>query len=151
MSEQENVKVVEAIIDMVATNRLDRTPEFFHDDYFADVPGAEGQLNRDQAAQWTQNFLDAFPDLQFDIQRIIAQGDDVVVRCSASGTNTAPLKLATGATLPATGKPMKLSMCYAYTLRDGKVIHAQGYMDMADLLSQLGLMPAIEGAREVGA
>lgn len=150
MSEHENVKVVQAIIDMVATNRLDRTPEFFHEDYFADVPGA-ASLNRDQARQWTQNFLDTFPDLQFDIGRIVAQGDDVVVMCTASGTHTAPLRLASGATIPPTGKPMKLSMCYAYTLRDGKVIHAEGYMDQFDLLSQLGLLPAIEVAREVGA
>ena len=150
MSEQDNIKVVQAIVDMVRTNRLDRTPEFFHADYFAEVPGADGPLNRDQAQQWTQNFVDAFPDIQFDIRRIVAQGDDVVVMCSASGTNTAPLQLASGATIPPTGKPMKLSMCYAYTLRDGKVIHAEGYMDQADLLSQLGLLPDIERARAVG-
>ena len=150
MSEQENIKVVQAIVEMVLTNRLDRTPEFFHEGYIADVPGATG-LTREQAQQWTQSFVDAFPDLHHEITRIVAQGDDVVLMTTMSGTNTGPLPLPTGGTIPPTGRSLKTFTCFAYTLRDGKVARAQAYMDGADILGQLGLLPAIEGAREVGA
>jgi ketosteroid isomerase-like protein len=151
MSEQENIKVVQAIVDMVRTNTLDRTPEFFHADYLAEVPGADSPLNRDQARQWTQNFVDAFSDLQFDIQRIIAQGDHVVLMYTMSGAHTGSLPLPTGGTLQPTGRPMKTSACFVYTLRDGKVARAYGYMDQAHIMGQLGMLPPVLAAREVGA
>ncbi len=95
--------------------------------------------------------MDAFPDLHHEITRIVAQGDDVVLMSIMSGTNTGPLPLPTGGTIPPTGRSLKTATCFAYSLRDGKVTRAQAYMDGADLLGQLGLLPAIEGAREVGA
>jgi predicted ester cyclase len=149
MSEQENIKVVMGIVDMVLSNELHRTPEFFHEDYVGEVPGAAG-ITREQSQQWTQGFLDAFPDIKHEITRVVAQGDDVILMTIMTGTNTGPLPLPTGGTIPPTGRSLRTPTCYAYTLRDGKVIRAQAYMDGADLLGQLGLLPALEGAREVG-
>jgi predicted ester cyclase len=149
MSEQENIKVVMGIFDMVLSNQLHRTPEFFHDDYTADVPGAAG-LTREQAQQWTQSFLDAFPDIHHEIERIVAQGDHVVLMTTMTGTNTGPLPLPSGGTIAPTGRSLKTPTCFAYTLRDGKVARAYAYMDGVDMLNQLGLLPAIEQTREVG-
>ena len=149
MAEQENIKVVQDIIDMVATNQLHRTPELFHEDYTAEMPGSPA-LNREQAQQWTQTYLDAFPDFRAEVTRIIAHGDDVVVMLTESGTNTGPLPLPTGEIVPATGRSISTAACYVYTLRDGKVARAYGYMDQADVLSQLGLLAIAERAREVG-
>ncbi len=149
MAEQENIKVVQDIMEMVTRHELHRTPEFFHEDYTADVPGVTG-LTRDQARQWTQTLVDAFPDFNYEITRIVAHGDDVVVMSTISGTNTGPLPLPTGEIAPPTGRPFRTAVCYFYTVRDGKVAQAQGYMDMADILSQLGLFAIAERAREVG-
>jgi predicted ester cyclase len=149
MSEQENIEVVNAIFEMVAGNKLERTPEYFHEDYLAEIPGMPALLNREQAAKFTENFVSAFPDLQIKQLQLIAKGDDVVARWSMTGTHTAPLPLFDGDALAPAGKLVSLSGCHIYNFRDGKVAFAYQYMDMAVVLGQLGLLPAMGEVREV--
>lgn len=72
------------------------------DDLIADYPGAH-DLDREAAKMFNLSFFDATPDLRFDVQRVIAQGDTVVFQATVSGTFTQPLVTPTE-TIPPTGK-----------------------------------------------
>ena len=63
-------------------------------------PPAEGP---DAIRRTWAGVLGAFPDDSPTIERVLAEGDTVVVQFSSSSTNSGPIVLPTGETLPATG------------------------------------------------
>jgi hypothetical protein len=56
------------------------------------------------------------------------------------GTNTGPLVLPTGESMPATGRAVRLRACDAATVENGVVTSHRFYFDQAEFLGQLGLM-----------
>ncbi|MGA2504479.1 MAG: ester cyclase [Anaerolineales bacterium] len=67
----------------------------------------------------------AFPDLKFDIQQVIVNGNQATVKAHWSGTNTEPLSLPLPGmqTIPATGKKVSVKDTYIVTVQGDKVSH----------------------------
>jgi predicted ester cyclase len=143
MSEQENTRVAEKLFEAINAHDLSQGDDYQTADYKFEGPGANGVLNSDQARAYTQGFIDAFPDLHFELKQKIAQGDYVVINWVGSGTHTGPLRTPTGATLPPTGKKAVAPGSTTYLIRNGKAVYGQTYWDMVTLLAQLGLMPGM--------
>ncbi len=80
----------------------------------------------------------AFPDLNFAIQEMLAEGDKVLVRWIMSGTHLGDL-----AGLPATGKPFAIAGMTIYDFDEsGKISgHTQAY-DRMGFLEQMGIIRA---------
>lgn len=78
----------------------------------------------------------AMPDVHWDVEEIIAEGDKVMVRYTMSGTQTEPLM-----GIPATNKPIKVTAMNIYEIKDGKIVREHGLPDMFSLLIQLGVIP----------
>ncbi|MBZ0296641.1 MAG: ester cyclase [Anaerolineae bacterium] len=78
----------------------------------------------------------AFPDLRFDIQEMVAEGQRVAAFWMMSGTHMGDLN-----NLPATGKPFKISGITIYDFdEDGKVCgHTQAY-DRLGFIAQMGII-----------
>ena len=143
MSEQENIRVAEKLFEALNAHDLSRGSDYEAADYRFEGPGANGALNRDQARAYTQGFLNAFPDLHFEVKQKIAQGDYVVINWVGSGTHNGPLRTPTGATIPATGRKATAPGSTTYQIKNGKAVFSQTYWDMVTLLAQLGLMPGM--------
>ena len=97
----------------------------------------EGQtLDREQFAERVMYSRNAFPDLRFDIQDMVAEGQRVAVFWIMSGTHQGALD-----NLPATGKPFTISGITIYDFDDhGKVCgHTQAY-DRLGFMAQMGLI-----------
>jgi len=148
MSEQENVRVAEKLFEAINAHNLTQGLDYYAPDYLYEAPGVPGQFNREQAQAYTQGFLDAFPDLHFEIKHKISQGDYVVINWSASGTHTGPLTTPTGDQLPPTGKKAVVPGSTTYEFISGKVSRSWVHWDMVTLLAQLGLMPGVEPPQE---
>jgi predicted ester cyclase len=71
------------------------------------------------------------------VDKIVAEGDLVVVRFIGEGTNTG-----SGNGLPATGKHLRAAGITIFRIVDGKIKEEWTSFDQMDLLMQLGLMPA---------
>lgn len=69
----------------------------------------------------------AFPDLKFDIQQVMVNGDQAAVNAVWSGQNTGPLSLPMPGmpTMPATGKNVSVKDTYIVTVQGDKVSHIQ--------------------------
>ena len=69
----------------------------------------------------------AFPDLKFNIQQVIVNGNQATVKAQWGGTNTGPLNLQMPgmATIPATGKRVSVKDTYIVTVQGDKVSHMQ--------------------------
>jgi len=77
----------------------------------------------------------AFPDLRFDLEELIAEGDRVVASWIMSGTHLGDLP-----GLPATGKPFAIRGMTIYYFKGDKVCgHWQAY-DRLGFLAQMGVL-----------
>jgi steroid delta-isomerase-like uncharacterized protein len=83
----------------------------------------------------------AFPDFQYTIEDEIAEGDKVVMRLSARGTQLAPFM-----GIPATGKQATWTEIHIARIAEGKVAEHWANRDQLGLLQQLGAMPAPQPA-----
>ena len=77
----------------------------------------------------------AFPDLHLEIEDMIADGDTVWGRMTATGTNNGPFMGAP------TGKQMKITVIDILRFEDGLVIDHWGSPDRFAAIMQLGLLP----------
>lgn len=87
--------------------------------------------------QSAKGWRQAFPDGQYSIDQIIAEGDMVMVRWTGRGTNTGE-----GNGLPATGKHIEATGITVFHIVGGKIVEEWNEYDMLGLLRQLGLLPA---------
>ncbi len=98
------------------------------------APGLEG------VKQVFSQFRAAFPDLQFMVADMIAEGDKVASRITSSGTHKGDFQ-----GLPATGKQVTLAGIDILRIAGGKVVERWGEFDNLGLLQQLGVVPPPPG------
>lgn len=84
----------------------------------------------------------AFPDLTTRIDKVIADGDDVAIFWTTTGTFTHPL-----GGVPPTGRVVETRGSNALTLRDGRIAYERVTWDSAELLADLGV-PSLHSAFE---
>lgn len=80
----------------------------------------------------------AFPDGMITVNRIIAQGDHVVVEFTGRGTHTGTMTTPAGA-IPATGRSVTLEFIDVLEFGDGKLMSQRSYFDTGSLMTQLGI------------
>ena len=76
-----------------------------------------------------------FPDFNMQMQDMVAEGDAVWVRFSATGTN-----LGSVMHKPPTGKKMRVDVIDIVRIRDGKIVEHWGVPDQLGMMLQLGLL-----------
>jgi steroid delta-isomerase-like uncharacterized protein len=96
---------------------------------------------RDGFRQSVASLKEAFPDSKMVIEDLITEGDKVVVRVTMQGTNTGPLSMGPGSTIPATGKSLTATGIDIIQFAGGKVVEHWGEFDMMGMMQQLGLIP----------
>jgi len=82
------------------------------------------------------NFMRAFPDLTFEIEDLVADGDRVASRMTARGTHTGEYM-----GVPATGRSVSCSVFGIARLANGKLVEHWGVTDELHLIEQIGLVP----------
>jgi predicted ester cyclase len=78
----------------------------------------------------------AFPDLQFTIEELVAEGDTVAGRLTMSATHEGPLM-----GTPPTGRFVRQDQMHFVRFRDGKAVEHWGVRDELGMMRQLGVIP----------
>lgn len=94
----------------------------------------------DQIGPYLRSYFTAFPDMRLDVRKIVEEGDSVVAEIRFTGTQTGPLAMPSGE-LPPSGKSIDLDSADCLTVQDGLITRWRVYIDMAEFMQQLGLMP----------
>jgi C-1 hydroxylase len=81
-------------------------------------------------------FMQAFPDLEFHIDSMVAEGDFVATRMTASATHQQEFM-----GIPATGRQVSCSVMGLVRIVDGHIVEHWNVMDELFLLQQIGLVP----------
>ncbi|GAB5535533.1 MAG: hypothetical protein Rubg2KO_17820 [Rubricoccaceae bacterium] len=90
-------------------------------------PGAEGVFNT------LKYFAEAVPDLHWEPQEILQDGNRYIVRSTATGTPAGPFL----GIDPATGKGFEIMSIDILTVENGKMVHAFHLEDWTTAIAQL--------------
>jgi steroid delta-isomerase-like uncharacterized protein len=136
--ETRNKQLVDAFIQELFTKGdLDAVGRYLapgfvdHDPPFAGAPGGPEGLR--QAAAMMK---EALPDWHSDIGQLVAEGDTVVERFTASGTHRGELM-----GTPPTGRTLVLAGINIFRIEGDRIAERWGRLDELGLLRQLGLVP----------
>lgn len=91
--------------------------------------------------QFVQIYRGAFPDVHIAINDQIAEGDKVVTRWTATGTNKGQLMA-----IPPTNKHATVTGVDIARYENGKVVEAWASYDMFGMLQELGVVPSMAPA-----
>jgi steroid delta-isomerase-like uncharacterized protein len=136
VSEEANKALVRRFYEEVwARGNLDVADEVFADDYERHdfragdpVPGPEGQK------RIAADFRAAFPDLTWEVDFILTEGDLVAGRWTAGGTHLGPW----AGTEPS-GRSVRFSGINVFRFDEGKVVELWNHRDDLGLMEQLGV------------
>ena len=131
MSEQQNIEIVRRGYEAFGHGDMNTLLGSFDEQIEwispgpADLPTAGRRTGRQQIAEFFTVLNDTFEIQRFEPKEFIAQGDRVVV----TGTDTSRVK--------ATGKVIEGEWAHIFTLKDGKVVRFQEYLDTAEAVVEL--------------
>ena len=80
----------------------------------------------------------AFPDIHYDTEELIAEGDKVVARTTMSGTHRGPFF-----GIPPTGRSVEQDQIHILRFADGKAVEHRAVRDDLGMLKQLGMVPDV--------
>ncbi len=101
------------------------------------VSGSGTEMARTLYSMWQ----DAFPDNEIRVVGIFEDGDTAILQAEFHGTQTGTMTVP-GQAIPATGRRVNIPFVTIDRLDGGKVAEFALFFDRAELLGQLGLMPA---------
>lgn len=138
MSTEENKAIVRRVNDEVwSEGHLDVIDELIADDFVATVVGAPEQIRGPQGfREFVVMYRMAFPDLRITVDEQFAEGETVVTRWTATGTNEGELM-----GMPATGKQATTAGININRISGGKLVEGWGLFDQLGLLQQIGAVP----------
>ena len=131
MSEQQNVEIIRRGYEAFGRGDLNALLDLFDDDIEWTAPGppelptAGTRRGRAQVAEFFNAIGQTWEIQRFDPHTFIAQGDHVVV----VGDDTARVK--------ATGKVLDTPWVHVFTMRGGKVVRFQEFLDTAATVAEL--------------
>lgn len=84
----------------------------------------------------------AFPDLQFEIHDMVAEGEIVAFRSTMTGTHSGVFDMGPGRYLPATGRQVSVPHMHFVRVVDGKTTDLWHLWNLPMMMQQLGGQPA---------
>jgi|GEM_PF-161486 len=135
--QRKNKKAARRLVEEVWIGRkLDSVEKFFAEGggLAGGVPAGGGSiLNPGVIRMVGSAVFEAFPDFEASIDFIIAEGDNVVLRISETGTHRADYM-----GVPPSNKKVSWSDTFFLTFRDGKIVEAWMQADTMGLMRQVG-------------
>ena len=117
-------KKVEVIGELMDANMIEHNP----------IPGQPTGL--DGMKQFMGMFFAAFPDLDSNIDLLVAEGDIVAGRMTTTGTHTGEFM-----GIPATGKRVSFTEIHIVRIANGKAVEHWGNQDDMGMMQQQGVIP----------
>ena len=140
MSEQNRIVVRRSFDEVYNQGNLDAVDELVSSDFVAHAGSAD--IHGPAAMrQFVAALRAGFPDLHITVDDQIEEGDKVVSRWTARGTQTGTFQ-----GIPPTGRQGTMSGIDIDRVVDGKVIECWTSADYLGLMQQLGAVPAQEAS-----
>lgn len=113
-----------ALEEVCSGKDLGGIPDVYHDDFVDHVNSLEYR-GHDGARKSVALYLELFPDLSFDVEDQVTEGDRVVSRWKLTGTHR--------------GRPVTLRGIVISRFKDGRIVEDWAASDTMELPRQLGV------------
>ena len=139
MSEAQNLALARQALAALNAHDIDGYLKNL-DDSFVHESETLGTLHGHAGArQMLTTMFQAFPDLHFEVEQLMATGDHVISQSLLTGTHKG-----TFAGIAATNRTVTWRACTVVEVRNGKAIRSRIYADNVSVLRQLGVLPAAQ-------
>jgi steroid delta-isomerase-like uncharacterized protein len=137
MAPETNKLVMRRFTEFINTADEELAAELVAPDAMFYVPGRPEPLRGPAGYLTIINMLrGGFPDIQWTLEEMVAEGDTVAARFTMRGTHQG-----TFLNVPATGKAIVVQSMAFYRLSGGRIVEENGLPDMLGLLQQIGAVP----------
>ncbi len=133
---EENKVLAQRSWELVSQQNLDALETVYAADLVLHEPDEDLQ-SIEEARQYLSGYLAAFPDMNFTVEDVIAEGDQVVTRWTMRGTHRGEIEEFG----PPTGKQVELEGITIHRIEDGKIVEEWERYDNLGVMQQLGLAP----------
>jgi len=134
------VETVQALTKAFNARDWDAFRSLIADECVYEEPATGLRTTRgDDLLSAVQTWAGAFGDVQGEVTNAFQDGNQVALEITWSGTHTGDVALPSGA-IPATGRHVESKAVQIVEVVDGRVTANRHYLDIATLLSQLGLL-----------
>ncbi len=133
--EEQNKELVKRIFEGLNERNADIYQELYAPDYAWYFPSNNPKpLSREEEHGFVKILWDAFPDINWSIEELIAKDDRIIARFIARGTHTGEFQ-----GIPATGNKIEGSGIWIARIENGKIVEARQDYDMLGDMMQLGM------------
>ncbi|HLZ57017.1 MAG TPA: ester cyclase [Ktedonosporobacter sp.] len=139
MSTEENKALVRRWFTALNAAESQAIDDLFFPNFTYHLPGGQSQLEGSGPFKgFIVGFHSAFPDLYYTIEDLVAEGDRVMARWVARGTNTG-----SSMGLPATNKPVTITGVNIYHVAGSRFVEQWTEFDHLGMLQQMGVLPPL--------
>lgn len=135
MSSQNKSAAVLIMEELYSKGNMDIIDDIVSDEYIYRAPGLEVKGSRG-LKDFVTDYRNAFPDLNVQIDDIIAEGDKVVTRFNMSGTNSGDFD-----GMAPTNKKVTATGVLISKYLNGKLVEDWDQFDTYGMMQQLGVIP----------
>jgi predicted ester cyclase len=129
MSEQNYTETARRALEEVCSGRdLGALPDVYHED-FVDHVNALEYRGHDGARRSVALYMALFPDLRFEVEEQVTEGDRVASRWTLTGAHR--------------GRRVRLTGIVISRFRDGRIVEDHAASDTMELVRQLGIWRSI--------
>ncbi|ELZ18394.1 hypothetical protein C477_10013 [Haloterrigena salina JCM 13891] len=119
---------------------LDAIDEIFAEGFVLHDPSAGDDLRgRDEYREYVETYREAFPDVEYEVEAAVAEGETVALRYTARGTHEGSFM-----GLEPTGDRVSVSGMEMYRVEDGTIAELWTSYDALGLFQELGVVPPLE-------
>ena len=136
-TEQNKVTVRDFIDGLFTKGDLGAVDTYLAEDFINHDPPFGVSADREGMRTAAATMRAGFTDWHSELHELIAEGDLVVERFTAGGTQTGEVM-----GVPPTGREVSLPGINIFRLRDGRIVERWGRLDELGFLRQLGVVPA---------
>jgi len=138
MTAEANKLVMDRFVEFINTASEKLAQELISPDAVFHVPGRSEPMRGPAGYLSIIGMMRAgFPDIQWTLEEMVAEGDKVAARFTMRGTHRG-----TFSGVPPTGKSIRVQAMNIYRLSDGQFVEERGQPDMLVLLQQIGAIPS---------
>lgn len=139
MSQERSAEVMRRYLtEVVAQGKLEVIPEIAAEDM---VDHSQSTPGRAALENHVRGFRETFPDVEVEVQRIIASDDEVVGIWRLRGTHSRELF-----GIPATGRTLEFTVASIFRLRDGMLVDYTLVAGALEAAAQMGVKMQVESA-----
>ena len=133
---EENKAIARRIFEEIWNQgKLDVADEIYADNYVTHGHAVELPSGPAGFKKLVSIFRTAFPDIQFTVEDLIAEGDKVVTRWKNHGTHKGDLM-----GVPATGKEVSITGISIVQVVSGKIVEGWNNWDRMGMMQQIGVV-----------